>query len=115
MPPTDRNDRDRRDQEQVYSITSAATGHSDELGSREKRYAISMGIRSVCFVGAVVVWQYAVWVAVVMVVLATFLPYLSVVLANSGVRRKGTGEDVMKPEPYGELSEATAAKETRDE
>ena len=115
MPATDRNDRDRRAEEQVYSITSAATGHSDELGSREKRYAISMGIRSVCFVGAVVIWQYQVWIAVVMVVLATFLPYFSVVLANAGVRRKGTGDDVMTPEPYGELGAARTPEDAREE
>ena len=114
MPATDRNDRSRRPEEQVYSITSAATGHSDELGSREKRYAISMGIRSASFVAAVVVWQYQVWVAVVLVVLATFLPYFSVVLANSGVRRKGTGDDVMQPEPYAEISDAPA-EGSRDE
>lgn len=101
MPTDDK--RHRGDDEQVYSITSASTGHSDELGAREIRYAISMGIRSVCFVLGVIVWQYQVWAGVVLIGLATFLPYTSVVLANAGVRKKASGSDIMTPDPYGEL------------
>ncbi len=90
----------------MYSITSASTGHSDELGAREIRYAVSMAIRSICFVAGVIAWQYVVWVGVVLIVLATFLPYTSVVLANAGVRKKATGSDIMTPDPYGELPSA---------
>jgi hypothetical protein len=90
--------------QEVYSITSASSGRSDDLGSRELRYGISMGIRTVCFVGAVITWQtIGGWVPVVLLVGALVLPYTSVILANAGVRRKGTGSNIIKTEPYGTL------------
>ena len=91
--------------EQVYSITSAHTAHSDELGAREMRYAISMGVRSLCFVGGVIAWQYVTWLGVVLFVGAVFLPYTSVILANAGVRHKASGSDLMTPEPFGEIED----------
>ncbi|TXL63134.1 DUF3099 domain-containing protein [Aeromicrobium terrae] len=93
-----------RDDDQVFSITSARSGHSDDLGSREKRYAISMGIRTLCFVGAIIAWQtIGGWVPWLLLVGAVVLPYTSVVLANAGVRQRGEGDNLMKPEPYGTL------------
>ena len=50
--------------QQVYSITTAATSHSDDIGAREKRYAISMGIRTVCFIGAIIADGWLRWVLV---------------------------------------------------
>ena len=100
-------DRDTRKEpkgEPVYSITSASSGHSDNIGSRELRYGISMGIRTLCFVGAVVAWQtIGGWVPWVLLVGALVLPYTSVILANAGTRAKGTGSDIIKPEPRGTL------------
>ena len=100
-------DRDTRKEpkgEPVYSITSASSGHSDSIGSRELRYGISMGIRTLCFVGAVVAWQtIGGWVPWVLLVGALVLPYTSVILANAGTRAKGTGSDIIKPEPRGKL------------
>ena len=92
----------RRD-EQVYSITSASSSHSDELGAREITYAISMLVRTLCFVGGVVLWPYSMWVGLVLFLFAIFLPYTSVILANAGVRRQATGDDIMKPGPVGEI------------
>jgi hypothetical protein len=93
-----------RDDDQVFSITSARSGHSDDLGSREKRYAISMGIRTLCFVGAIIAWQtIGGWVPWLLLVGALVLPYTSVILANAGVRSKGSGADLMDPEPFGTL------------
>lgn len=96
----------RRRSEPVYSVTSAATGHSDEIGSREKRYAISMAVRTLCFVGAVVADGWLRWV---LVAGAVFLPYTSVILANAGVRRRASGSDLMTPGPYGEIEQPGAA------
>lgn len=101
-------------EDEVYSITSASEGHSDELGAREIRYAISMGVRTVSFVAGVLLWSYAMWAAVILLVLAVFLPYTSVILANAGVRKHGEGKDFMKPEPYGRLPEGGSGDDTRD-
>lgn len=99
----DDEDRKPRGQE-VFSITSAPESHSSELGAREKRYAISMGIRTLCFVGAVVVSGPLRWI---LIAGAVFLPYTSVILANAGVRRKGAGPSPFGPEPKGELESGT--------
>lgn len=95
-----------RRSEQVYSITSASEGHSDELGAREIRYAISMGLRTLCFLGGIAVWSHVMWLGAILFGFAIFLPYTSVVLANAGVRKRGEGTDILKPEPYGALGPA---------
>ncbi len=100
--PTRRPDHPRRHDE-VYSITSASEGHSDELGAREVRYAVSMILRTLCFVGGVVVWPYSTVAGVILFFFAIFLPYTSVILANAGVRSQGEGKDFLHPEPYGAL------------
>ena len=101
-------DRDTRKEpkgEPVYSITSASSGRSDDIVSRELRYGISMAIRTLCFVGAVVAWRVLGngWVPWVLIAGALVLPYTSVILANAGTRAKGAGSDIIKPEPYGKL------------
>jgi len=68
----------------VHSITGARRGVSDDVSSRTRRYLISMGIRTVCVILAVVVSGWARWVFIVG---AVVLPYISVVLANGGRER----------------------------
>jgi hypothetical protein len=93
--------------QQVFSITSAAEARSADRGRRERRYAISMGIRTLCFVGGVILltaisgpWRNLGWL---LFVGAVFLPYTSVVLANAGVRKKGEGPSPFGAEAQGEL------------
>ena len=71
-------------QEPVYQISGARRGVRDDVNSRTRRYLISMGIRSVCFVLAVVTDG---WIRWVLISLALVLPYLSVVFANGGRER----------------------------
>ncbi len=87
-----------RREQQVFSITTASTSQSEEIGRRQKRYAISMGIRTICFLLAVAFWSHILWLAVVFIVGALFLPYTSVILANAGVRRKGSGPSPFLPD-----------------
>ncbi|GAB3189642.1 DUF3099 domain-containing protein [Nesterenkonia suensis] len=70
--------------EQVHSITDAPQRHSEEQHGRMVRYAISMGIRIVCFVLAVVVQNWMTWV---FLGLAVVLPYIAVTAANAGTDR----------------------------
>jgi len=77
----------------VPSITSAAPSHSDAVWSREKRYAISMAIRTACFISAVIATGPLRWG---LLVGAIFLPYIAVVLANQPARRASDG-----PSPFG--------------
>jgi hypothetical protein len=68
----------------VYSVTSAPQSLQDDQSYRMRRYLISMGTRTVCFLLAVLFlavlhWTIAGWV---MVVGAVLLPYVAVVMAN---------------------------------
>ena len=60
-------------------ITTAPTSHHDDIDRRRRRYLISMAIRTVCFVGAVIADGWLRWV---LVVAAFILPYVAVVMAN---------------------------------
>ena len=62
-------------------ITTAATSRADDIASRQRRYVISMGIRTVCFIAAVLVGPN--WFRWVLIAAALFLPYVAVVMANA--------------------------------
>lgn len=96
------SDKPIRREQQVYSITTASTSQSEEIGRRQKRYAFSMGIRTLCFVLAVVLWSHVHWLSWIFIAGALILPYTSVILANAGVRRKGAG-----PSPFLENTRPT--------
>jgi hypothetical protein len=65
----------------VYPITGARRSLSDDVAHRQTRYVISMGIRTVCFVLAVLVPGP---LRLVFLAAAFILPYLCVVYANAG-------------------------------
>jgi hypothetical protein len=68
----------------VYSVTSAPQSLQDDQSYRMRRYLLSMGTRTLCFLLAVLFlavlhWTIAGWV---MVIGAVLLPYVAVVMAN---------------------------------
>jgi hypothetical protein len=69
--------------EPVYRITGAPTAQSEDLRGRTRRYLFSMGLRTVCFVGATLVSGPLRWL---LIAGALLLPYLAVVFANVGRR-----------------------------
>jgi hypothetical protein len=69
----------------VVRITTAPESHESEMAHRQKRYMISMAIRTVCFVGAIVVGPG--WLRWVLFAGAFLLPYFAVVMANSASPR----------------------------
>ncbi|HET6562478.1 MAG TPA: DUF3099 domain-containing protein [Marmoricola sp.] len=73
----------RRKRDEPLRITTASRPRSEDIRGRERRYIISMGIRTVCFVLAVVFMGH--WVMWLFLVGAVFLPYVAVVMANAGV------------------------------
>lgn len=70
-------------------ITTAPENHHVDLEKRRRRYLVSMVIRSLCFVGAVIAQAGfgITWLMWVLIVGAVFLPYLAVVAANSQAPR----------------------------
>lgn len=72
---------------EVYSITGAPESLTDEQGPRTRRYLISMSIRTACVILAILVPGWPRWVFLAG---AVALPYLAVVAANAGRRRRAT-------------------------
>ncbi|MCW2947319.1 MAG: hypothetical protein JWR24_4036 [Actinoallomurus sp.] len=80
--------RRRRDRPAVYTVTDAHRPLSEDIGYRERRYLITMGVRALCFVLSIVFavtlhgpWR---WLAVVALLGAVILPYVAVIFANGG-------------------------------
>lgn len=70
---------------EVHSITGAGESLSQEQTGRTKRYLVSMTIRTACVLLAIVVPGWPRWVFLAG---AVALPYLAVVAANAGGRRR---------------------------
>ena len=65
----------------IYRITTARKSVADDQATRVRGYVISMSIRIVCFVLALVTTGGLRWA---FVAAALIIPYLAVVYANSG-------------------------------
>ena len=72
----------RKKSDDSLRITSASGPRSEDIRGREKRYLISMGIRTACFLLAVLFMGH--WVMWVFLAASIFLPYFAVVIANAG-------------------------------
>ncbi|MFI1069692.1 DUF3099 domain-containing protein [Streptomyces puniciscabiei] len=72
---------------QVFRITGARTGLAEDVRGRQRRYVISMTIRTVSVILAVSLWNVERYVAVVALVAGALLPYIAVVIANAGRER----------------------------
>ena len=82
----------------VHSITSAAAPLGDDIAKRARRYLFQMGLRTLCFIGAVATWGIVpTWISVSLLVGAVILPYVAVVLANAGRERPE------RPDPFSEV------------
>ncbi|MGZ4445235.1 MAG: DUF3099 domain-containing protein [Nocardioides sp.] len=69
-------------------ITTAASNRADDIAARQKRYLISMSIRSACFIGAIVAALAGIgWLWPILIFGALLLPYVAVVMANNSATR----------------------------
>ncbi|MCX6405028.1 MAG: DUF3099 domain-containing protein [Actinobacteria bacterium] len=69
---------------EVYAITNVQSGTSNDQKSRQRSYLIGMGLRTLCFVLAIITHGTLRWILVAGAIL---LPYFSVVIANAGRER----------------------------
>lgn len=67
-------------------VTDAQVAGSVERQDRQRRYLISMGIRTVCFVLAVVLFRGVAQLAAIAV--SMVMPWVAVLVANAGPRRR---------------------------
>ncbi|GAA2742414.1 MULTISPECIES: DUF3099 domain-containing protein [Kitasatospora] len=75
---------------EVHRITGARSSLTEDVRGRQRRYVISMLVRTVCVVLAVVLWDVQRYLAVLALVGGALLPYFAVVIANAG-REKAPG------------------------
>jgi hypothetical protein len=94
--------RARREAEAVR-ITTAPTSHRDDIDRRRRRYVISMAIRTLCFISAVLVGDG--WLRWVLFSGALILPYIAVVMANTASPRIEEADLVEPNHDYKELGE----------
>jgi Protein of unknown function (DUF3099) len=77
--------------DQAYLVTEARQSRSEEIGQRERRYLVMMGIRVACFIATVVMFvNHAGWFTVIPAAGAIALPYFAVVVANARRETGGT-------------------------
>ncbi|MFF5517111.1 DUF3099 domain-containing protein [Streptomyces coeruleorubidus] len=69
---------------QVFRITGARAGLQEDVRGRQRRYVISMTVRTISVILAATLWNVERHVAVVALVLGLVLPYIAVVIANAG-------------------------------
>ncbi|MEU1349927.1 DUF3099 domain-containing protein [Streptomyces sp. NPDC005776] len=69
---------------EVFRITGARQGLAEDVRGRQRRYVISMSVRTLSVVAAAVLWNVERHVAIVALALGVLLPYVAVVIANAG-------------------------------
>ena len=74
------------------TITGAQAPLSADQRARTHRYLISMAIRTVCFIGAIIATGWLRWALVAGAVL---LPYVAVIMANAGRKRAERAEPMI--------------------
>lgn len=81
-----------------FSITSAPKSLKSDLAGRQRRYLISMIIRTLCFLLTVALPSPYRWFALAG---AMILPYIAVVIANAGRETILPGANILRKEPRG--------------
>ncbi|WP_328462594.1 DUF3099 domain-containing protein [Streptomyces sp. NBC_00448] len=69
---------------EIFQITGARTGLTDDVRGRQRRYIISMSIRTVSVILTVVLWNIERPLAWATLIVGVLLPYVAVVFANGG-------------------------------
>ncbi|GAA2152172.1 hypothetical protein GCM10009760_48400 [Kitasatospora kazusensis] len=71
----------------VFRITGARSSLSEDVRGRQRRYVISMLVRTACVLLSVVLWDVQRYVAFAALGGAVLLPYFAVLIANAGRER----------------------------
>lgn len=74
----------KRDRPEVHRISGARAGLTEDVAGRQRRYIISMSVRTVSVILTVVLWNVERPLAWATLVLGMLLPYVAVVVANAG-------------------------------
>lgn len=91
---------------EVFRITGARQGLADDVRGRQRRYVISMSVRTVSVVLAAVLWNVERYVAIVALALGVLLPYVAVVIANAGRENTPSLPSTFVPAPMRPVPDA---------
>ena len=83
-------------EKEFFDITNAPRALSSDQASRQKRYFISMMVRTACFILAVILPSPYRWFALFG---AVVLPYFAVVIANAGRETITPGAHIRNEKP----------------
>lgn len=83
-------------QPEPIRITTATRSHREDIDARQRRYLISMTIRTICFVAAVVSIGH--WFMWLFLFASFFLPTIAVVVANSSTPPDPGGPAYFEPD-----------------
>ena len=86
-----------RHEPEPVRITTASRSHHADVAIRQRRYLISMGIRTVCFLLAVASIGH--WFMWLFITGSLLLPYVAVILANAGASPDPGGPARFDPDP----------------
>ncbi|MEU9443393.1 DUF3099 domain-containing protein [Streptomyces sp. NPDC048304] len=100
---------------QVFRITGARTGLAEDVRGRQRRYVISMTIRTASVILAVSLWNVERYVAIVALVAGALLPYIAVVIANAGRERPPSLPSTFVTAPMRPMITPPRAEEARAE
>ncbi|TWG94711.1 Protein of unknown function (DUF3099) [Nocardioides sp. J9] len=79
---------DGRREPEPIRITTAGDNPQADIARRQKKYAIAMGIRTLCFIGAAISGAAGIhWLWPILILASLFLPYVAVVMANANDSR----------------------------
>ncbi|MCW2784209.1 MAG: hypothetical protein JWP74_726 [Marmoricola sp.] len=74
------------DDDDVVRITRAPENPEEDISRRQRRYLISMGVRTACFIGAVLCFRVP-WLCGLLIGASFLLPFVAVVIANAAAPR----------------------------
>lgn len=104
----------KRGSDEVFRITGARQGLADDVRGRQRRYVISMSVRTVAVIAAASLWNVERHVAIVALVLGAVLPYVAVVIANAGRETAPSLPQTFVPTPVTEHPMLTAGRATEE-
>jgi hypothetical protein len=78
--------RGRKSDPDVVRITAAPHNLEQDIGRRQRRYLISMTIRTLCFISAVLCFRIP-WLCGLLLAASLLLPFVAVVIANAAAPR----------------------------
>jgi Flp pilus assembly protein TadB len=102
--------RTKRGSDAPIRITTASAGAGADIASRQKRYIVTMGVRTLCFLAVAVIAISHVgpaWLPWIFVVGAVVLPYVAVVMANAASTKSDGFELLDGPSQDRQLPEGT--------